>query len=773
MNLLRKQRLHTDELIIYEISRAYANLADLGLIPKDLLIKSFMEQAPLLIHPNEWINKKTLEFCKIAYRSMTDADIFCRIRAPFKCYLKNRVLLMTHTDRFEDFIIAPVSRIIVDLIEANIEEDLPYTEKDANAKLIIGNILQELKKPDNSEDQYSKYRKYLHSLENTIKPTNLIRIEVTCNPDYAQKFAEKSNEKPAEKSIEKTPEKTSDKSAEKSKPVEKPLKNKIIACQPFYMRKAELEEYIDFGYDPFKVPKNKGYMIDNYEMNDSGPYKNYEKPTWKQAYELQSLCKPLHLYIQNEKNFYTESKEQIYLAQPTVDHRFKEWKPQGNLRVTLYNHSAPVSSIATSENSNLMATGSSDGVCYLWNTVELGRDIDLNPINKITVENKIRTLRLIEDERSVLIGTDQGSLYFSKIEETGTNKFYNKITNIMEGGLVDACPLRIGNSQNAVIYVTQRGVIHIYDLRVKRDSSRFSMDCQRGIITSACLGNDDYSLFLGTLGGYIGIYDIRFNLMSSLRKYACHTPISDLCTYSPIEPKSSPLIFAAPSTPYPHLDLFNLSTGETEWSFVAGKAPCTKIKKYLKVKEMHYTDTDLVILKRLSRKIPLEEESLMDEKMPGLGWANVYHQAAGNYDNQGSKLTRILCPRISQNGGSAPFLLTASADRVIRYLYFGGLDEKLMKEKSYIVNCPEDKVCTYVIDKNEPHVLRETIPVESACEMSKNGGGNGIYSIKSGESFKISQTSHSDSILDMALLDLSIDTFLVTASRDQTVKIWS
>ncbi len=760
--LLMSLRNQTEELVTSAVASCYFHLARLALIPKDLLIKSFMELAPLLLHPNGWIHRNSLRFCELAYRSMTDAEIFCRIRTPFKRYLQNRILLMSHTDEFKDFVIPSESRIVVDLTEAlGDTRGVTFIPRDLDAKAIIEKNVGAFRfsdaLPERKDDRARKYMDYLITLE-SVKKVAPVRAELVVTEDEDKLFGGNTV--------------TNNASATKKKAAGQP----VVLYQPRYMCEDEVQDYIDTYYYPHEVPSRKGYMLNNNGLNNdyaAACSKGDRRPL---PYKQMWLRRALHLYCAGDKS--SSCREQLDRRyRLAVPHQWNEWKPTGHLIVTLYNHKAPVSSIATSENSNVMATGSSDGTCYIWNMAEIERDIDINPINKIEIKNKIRTLRCMDGGSCILLGTDQGNLYFSRLDRTGTNGIFKEIRNTQEGGIVDACPLNYSNGQNVIVYATQRGVIHMHDLRVKKDVNNFVMDCQRGIITSACLGNDDYSFFVGTLGGCIGIYDIRFNLMSSLRKYSCETPVSDICTYSAdfTGKESSQYVFAAPGTDVTRLDLFQLTKEAAEWSFVAGsqvEQGAEVIRTELKNETMHYTDPDLVILKRLVKSVPIEEEVIIEDQLSVCGLAKLYTKAKVMYGAR-NRLTRILCPRLSREGVSAPFLLTAGADGVIRYLYFGALNPDDMRSKSSIITSPDDRTCKYVVDSTEGLIREYQETAEDKKLPLRSGAANGTFEIGSGVKYKIANPNHSDAILDMALLDLPFDTFLVTCGRDNTVKIWT
>ena len=53
----------------------------------------------------------------------------------------------------------------------------------------------------------------------------------------------------------------------------------------------------------------------------------------------------------------------------------------------------------------------------------------------------------------------------------------------------------------------------MHDLRAKspilKQESLFG--CQRGAVSSLVLGQDPFSLTMGTLGGYVMVYDVRYS----------------------------------------------------------------------------------------------------------------------------------------------------------------------------------------------------------------------------------------------------------------------
>ena len=73
----------------------------------------------------------------------------------------------------------------------------------------------------------------------------------------------------------------------------------------------------------------------------------------------------------------------------------------------------------------------------------------------------------------------------------------------------------------------------MHDLRSKSNivHQQDLFGCQRGAVTSMILGSDPYQLTMGTLGGYIMVYDIRYNVLSSMYRHHMNYPILAMATY--------------------------------------------------------------------------------------------------------------------------------------------------------------------------------------------------------------------------------------------------
>lgn len=79
----------------------------------------------------------------------------------------------------------------------------------------------------------------------------------------------------------------------------------------------------------------------------------------------------------------------------------------------------------------------------------------------------------------------------------------------------------------------QTGGVLLYDLRSRqcaiRDNDAFKS--QGGAVSAMCIGKDAFTMTVGTLGGYVVTYDIRYGISSALYMHHLNQPILAMQTY--------------------------------------------------------------------------------------------------------------------------------------------------------------------------------------------------------------------------------------------------
>lgn len=87
----------------------------------------------------------------------------------------------------------------------------------------------------------------------------------------------------------------------------------------------------------------------------------------------------------------------------------------------------------------------------------------------------------------------------------------------------------------------------------------------RGAVSSMVLGYDPYQVTLGTLGGYVMVYDIRYNLTSAIYKHHMGYPILAMATCKPKAEFQSTLVSSG--GPIFEMSQLNLETGAVDVLF--------------------------------------------------------------------------------------------------------------------------------------------------------------------------------------------------------------
>jgi hypothetical protein len=85
-------------------------------------------------------------------------------------------------------------------------------------------------------------------------------------------------------------------------------------------------------------------------------------------------------------------------------------------------------------------------------------------------------------------------------------------------------------------------------------------------------------MLYGSVGGYVMLYDLRYNTLSSVYKHSMRYPINSLSIFKPDthshpvfnrSKSTSPMVVVAAGGPSYELSLLNLETGDTEYLMIA------------------------------------------------------------------------------------------------------------------------------------------------------------------------------------------------------------
>lgn len=107
----------------------------------------------------------------------------------------------------------------------------------------------------------------------------------------------------------------------------------------------------------------------------------------------------------------------------------------------------------------------------------------------------------------------------------------HRINRPDEGNVTKTCDFRTYfSTENVFAYTTQKGFMHIHDMRVKLDVETHEVGLKYGIPSAllTCNVQSTNKLLVGTLGGFIHMIDVRYNIPMVIYEHSQNHPIMDL-----------------------------------------------------------------------------------------------------------------------------------------------------------------------------------------------------------------------------------------------------
>ena len=210
----------------------------------------------------------------------------------------------------------------------------------------------------------------------------------------------------------------------------------------------------------------------------------------------------------------------------------------GGLLQVLAEHTSPVVSVNILELPvTYLVTAEVQGIVKVWNLNNI-----LSPEAAETKSHnsesmactRLRAAILLSNSKRGLVAVDN---YKSNPFEAASHGF--RLCSLLDYPLDTFYPLReeVGAAvslqalpaEQLFAYTTQSGAIGVGDLRSKITALECCFGRQMGLFTVSAVGEEGQSLIVGSTSGYVLVYDLRFNSVSSVFTYSkkgCITSIS-------------------------------------------------------------------------------------------------------------------------------------------------------------------------------------------------------------------------------------------------------
>lgn len=439
-----------------------------------------------------------------------------------------------------------------------------------------------------------------------------------------------------------------------------------------------------------------------------------------------------------------------------------------------FGHTGPVVRLVVSNDQRFFATGSHDGTCRVW---ELEKAEKCNGVLESSVtysghltQNspsnvRINDLVVLEGSHSVCSAASDGSIHTWRVEMTSPSKqsapandgrkssraVGSTVIRQMNPDEGEILALNHFNTSSASVltYATQKGYVHSWDLRSASEPFLLQIPNDTGYITSCTVGSDRNWIVTGTSGGYLALWDLRFQQILKLWHHSRSTAIHRLGTS--IVPTSQSWTGKSRSEMRPYLfaaagpnecAMFDITTGACRECFrtvdYGGRYPSPRVDE-----------------------IPhLDEISLS----PSARRRDIATRSSGGFLTTASSASS---PSINAMVGSIgassySFLLTGGSDGRLRFWDFA------VPSKCYVSSG---------LDGSQPRPSFERIDYPQSCRLMlcRQPPKQHLSEVESSrvpkalfQGLKKPESYHRDSIQDLKV----VRSGLLSCSRDCTVKLW-
>lgn len=174
----------------------------------------------------------------------------------------------------------------------------------------------------------------------------------------------------------------------------------------------------------------------------------------------------------------------------------------------------------------------------------------------MTPGGKILSLAIADNSHSFIAGSSNGSIHVVRVEAISKkpNYEYSGATTIRkvdntEGAVVSVKHVEnFETAQSLIIYATDAGIIHAWDMRTQREAWSVHNRPHLGLITALMIDPSRHWMAVATNRGYVSCWDMRFKVCFREWRLPDKSLVHQLATpfWSPLGQTPSLLIAGGP-----------------------------------------------------------------------------------------------------------------------------------------------------------------------------------------------------------------------------------
>ncbi|KAK0551331.1 Serine/threonine-protein kinase [Tilletia horrida] len=197
-------------------------------------------------------------------------------------------------------------------------------------------------------------------------------------------------------------------------------------------------------------------------------------------------------------------------------------RPEGSLVAYFTEHTASITSIAVAPDHTFFATGAEDGTVKIWDTARLERNVtSRSRATYAAQKGAITCIIPLENSHCIASAAVDGSVHIWRVDATfsSTMPKYGKIKLVSNfqlskpGEYVTTLMQSVTENASTLLLGTSLSRITVLDLRTMQVLNTFQNPVQHGPISCLCADTKKHWLLIGTLGGILSLWDMRFGLL--------------------------------------------------------------------------------------------------------------------------------------------------------------------------------------------------------------------------------------------------------------------
>lgn len=211
------------------------------------------------------------------------------------------------------------------------------------------------------------------------------------------------------------------------------------------------------------------------------------------------------------------------ISSRSVSQSVDAWKPEGVLLAHYVEHRRRINQIAVSKDASnpFFVTGSNDGTVKVWDLKQNNDDLSFRSCATYAAQKgEILSVTPCEDNRSIASASRQGTIHVWRVNyaphpsnEAMADQFTG-ISCLQEIAPEEGAVLHVQQWDALLLYTSQRGIVHAWDIRMKNDAWKIRVDPKEGLIRRIAADplNGGTWIVTGSSQGVLDLWDVRFQV---------------------------------------------------------------------------------------------------------------------------------------------------------------------------------------------------------------------------------------------------------------------